>query len=40
MILRGFPKDGVVISHGNFPQRAGGDAWLFWAGVNGAYKME
>ncbi len=39
MILRGFPKDSVVILHGNFPQRAGEDVWLFWAGINGACKQ-
>ncbi len=40
VILRGFPKDSVVILQGNFLQRAGGDVWLFWAGVNGACKMQ
>ncbi len=40
VVLRGFHKDSVVMLHGNFPQRAGGDVWLFWAGVNGACKME
>ncbi len=39
MILSGFPKDSMAILHRNFPQRAGGDLWLFWAGINGACKQ-